>query len=743
MSAPSGNPNERSPLVTEGGPHGSAAPAGGNDRLRARLPYTQPGLPEANDFDEITSIADPDIKPDDELRKTTKGAASGNTGLGGNFDEDCQADKITLSEKLDVAKFVRRMLDNFGWRCTSWLVSMFFFIKGVQYSLMTAVQLPYCKGLMLDGVTYQTNSNISQIPWAMKGLVGFLSDRFPLFGYSKKYYMLVAAAIGGPALLCLALLPTKIAVGAPWVIGFLFFLTNVQVSSMDLLSEGKYSEIIRRLPATGSDMVSFVWSLTTIGALLGTTIIGPLADALHAPEISNHQFDEESRRKQLQDWSPAPMSIVFWICLPLALQIVIPVALNWMPERRMDRPDRESTLALDDGATAESGSVRSVGGMDRETARLRRGEEGSAGAAAAASRGALLEGGSSASEGEGIEERIVSRSSEWHPPGLTDSREATREETAELRDRRERQRNGIFTLAVVVSICALGLAVVSVLTHYDLTPLPPHQLVLLYAVGASTLCSVLNFLLLPPMMAKCNFYMFMSSATYILLPGALDYWYTAGDACVPNGPHFDNTFYITWTNFIGTFAQLLGVWLFQAVTSTWDFRSAFWITSVVQSAAAMIDLIIIRRWNVEFLGLSDKATYWVGSACILQLVSMLNFMPSCLLNAKLCPRNAEAASYAILAGFSNFGTSVSQAMGAFLIKQSDIRTTVPCNFDALAELVFFCHFVCPMLMVPLSFWLIPNSKMDAPVPGMDLNDRDEPHGGPPRSQIRQLGGRPE
>ncbi len=53
----------------------------------------------------------------------------------------------------------------------------------------------------------QVNTNVSSIPWAMKGMVGVLSDCVPLFGYHKRYYIVFASLIGTVATLGLAMFP--------------------------------------------------------------------------------------------------------------------------------------------------------------------------------------------------------------------------------------------------------------------------------------------------------------------------------------------------------------------------------------------------------------------------------------------------------------------------------------------------------------------------------------------------------
>jgi hypothetical protein len=62
---------------------------------------------------------------------------------------------------------------------------------------------------------------------------------------------------------------------------------------------------------------------------------------------------------------------------------------------------------------------------------------------------------------------------------------------------------------------------------------------------------------------QCNFYLFFVHGAYINLAGAIDYFYTADEHCVPNGPHFTYTYYSTWSSVVQSIMGAVGVMLFQ------------------------------------------------------------------------------------------------------------------------------------------------------------------------------------
>lgn len=94
----------------------------------------------------------------------------------------------------------------------------------------------------------------------------------------------------------------------------------------------------------------------------------------------------------------------------------------------------------------------------------------------------------------------------------------------------------------------------------------------------------------------CHFcsYMFLTSAMNLQIRGAIDVFFTGDATCVPGGPNFDRAFYLAWTAIIGSIFGVLGVSLFQMFLSKTYYRFAFWSTTVLQVAAAIIDIAIVQ-----------------------------------------------------------------------------------------------------------------------------------------------------
>lgn len=179
--------------------------------------------------------------------------------------------------------------------------------------LVLNAALPFYKNLGISGDRYQSYGTVAGTPWAMKAAIGLLSDSVPLFGYHKRAYIVIVSVVGAVSLCVLGLVqlePKSAAIAA-----LLLLLVNLQVAAVDLLTEGKYAELMVRNPHTGSDLVTFVWGLFSVGALVGSAVAGPFAD------FFNPRY-------------------IFLIALPFAMQVVLPAITGWFPEDRLEPQHR-------------------------------------------------------------------------------------------------------------------------------------------------------------------------------------------------------------------------------------------------------------------------------------------------------------------------------------------------------------------------------------------------------------------
>lgn len=232
--------------------------------------------------------------------------------------------------------------------------------------------------------------------------------------------------------------------------------------------------------------------------------------------------------------------------------------------------------------------------------------------------------------------------------------------------------------------------------------------VTLTIAGLLIFCS---FAALPPMLARCNLYMFMASVAYMDVTGPLSYFYTGSVDCIVDAPHFSYRYYLAVSNVVGSVGATMGAMLFQYMQK-WKFRNAFCVTAFIQVFASFFDLMIVKRWNIRYM--SDEATYLFGDAACQSMAAMMATMPMAMLTARLCPRGAEATVFAILAGFQNFGSSVASIIGVQLTEAMGVQANPlgQCNFEWLGSLIVVAHCIAPILSLPLVWWLVPDARID-------------------------------
>merc|ERR1712079_633413 len=120
---------------------------------------------------------------------------------------------------------------------------------------------------------------------------------------------------------------------------------------------------------------------------------------------------------------------------------------------------------------------------------------------------------------------------------------------------------------------------------------------------------------------------------------------------------------------------------------------AFWVTTAFQVLAGLFDIMNTTRFNQTLLGWTglggvevnipenlfdssqgyravrgdDLASFLFGTMFLEPLIDQLDGLPATLLLSKLCPKGIETTMFAILAGFSNIGMSLSGQIGGWFV----------------------------------------------------------------------------
>lgn len=140
------------------------------------------------------------------------------------------------------------------------------------YGIYQNMIFPYFRYMDIDVVNIQIYFIVMFLPWTMKPIFGVLLDFISIHKYQKLYWSLLSCIFGiiGTFILCFATNTIVI------IICFLLF--NYQVAMLDLVAESKYSEIMRKNPESGNNIVSFVYACEQFGLMIAIPIVGILSD---------------------------------------------------------------------------------------------------------------------------------------------------------------------------------------------------------------------------------------------------------------------------------------------------------------------------------------------------------------------------------------------------------------------------------------------------------------------------------
>jgi hypothetical protein len=120
------------------------------------------------------------------------------------------------------------------------------------------------------------------LPWAMKPIIGLVSDAFPVGGYSKAPYIIVTSLLGATAFATVGILPHA-ATPVMMFVGCCFLMT-LQIVTADILTQGKFTEKVKesRSLTGGTDLLSFVYLGLDAASLVAVMSSGFIIAALGA-----------------------------------------------------------------------------------------------------------------------------------------------------------------------------------------------------------------------------------------------------------------------------------------------------------------------------------------------------------------------------------------------------------------------------------------------------------------------------
>lgn len=212
-----------------------------------------------------------------------------------------EADNPGFFESLDI------LHQHFGFELLSLLFVVQHLLKGFVHALLGQAE-PYLFRLyQVPAPQMQIYGGIASLPWALKPMLGLLSDVAPICGYHKAPYMLLTTLLGAMALLQIGVDPSSSMTVRGLVI--CLFVVSLQISTCDLLSEAKYAEKVKENPKHGPALLTYVWFGMQVGGLVAVIASGFL----------------------IQDYGPRSP---YLICVIPAAAVILPVSLGYMQEQR-------------------------------------------------------------------------------------------------------------------------------------------------------------------------------------------------------------------------------------------------------------------------------------------------------------------------------------------------------------------------------------------------------------------------
>lgn len=112
-------------------------------------------------------------------------------------------------------------------------------------------------------------------PWALKPVLGFLSDSCPILGYHKMPYIFATSAAGLAGCLVIGVYGSELTVPTLVLCLFAVFLS---ASTMDLLVKATQSTEVKKSAALGPDFFLFTWLGCVLGMIAATMIAGALIE---------------------------------------------------------------------------------------------------------------------------------------------------------------------------------------------------------------------------------------------------------------------------------------------------------------------------------------------------------------------------------------------------------------------------------------------------------------------------------
>lgn len=158
------------------------------------------------------------------------------------------------------------------------------FHQGVSYISKLAVQYFFKDELKIEPHILAQINSITELPWAIKPLLGMLTDFFPIFGYRRKVYIIICGIVN---LLCWMMMATY--THTTEVACIVIFFVNLTLSFCSVLGEAVVVELSQMessdKDSKAKDLVSLFFLSRTVGELISAYLKGYFVDIMPLRQI--------------------------------------------------------------------------------------------------------------------------------------------------------------------------------------------------------------------------------------------------------------------------------------------------------------------------------------------------------------------------------------------------------------------------------------------------------------------------
>lgn len=163
------------------------------------------------------------------------------------------------------------LTEQFGAKLLILLFASQHMVKGLANGLSGESSRWVFKEYNVPGPHMQIYSGVIGLPWALKPIIGMISDTTPIQGYNKAPYIVVSSLLGVMGYCMVGLGNSHVEI--QFTVMMMFFIA-LQASTCDLLTEAKYAESLNKNPKYGPDLMTYVWSGINVAGIAALLAVG-------------------------------------------------------------------------------------------------------------------------------------------------------------------------------------------------------------------------------------------------------------------------------------------------------------------------------------------------------------------------------------------------------------------------------------------------------------------------------------